>query len=67
VTGKLSLLSNVMLTQQRMLCAKIKSPSRFGIIKPIPNDLTSDDVKSFVPNCSEEKAKWLYQILQAEI
>jgi hypothetical protein len=37
------------------ISAKVKSPSHFGIIKRVPNDLTSDDVKSLVPNCSEAK------------
>ena len=48
-------IENALLSSSSTISAKVKSPSHFGIVIHVPNDLISDDVKSLVPNCSDAK------------
>ena len=45
-------IKNALRSSSSPISAKVKNPYHFGIVKRVPNDLTSDDVKSLVPNYS---------------
>ena len=48
-------LENALRSSNSSISAKVKSPSHFGIIKRVSNDMASDDVEFLVPNYSEAK------------
>ncbi|KAK2708448.1 hypothetical protein QYM36_014153 [Artemia franciscana] len=48
-------IGNALNSSSSIISAKVKSSSHFGIVRHVPNHMTSDDIKSLVPKCSKAK------------